>query len=53
MIQSPDRPVYFYKYKYIDQAAPEHSSRIFTHNEVHFCTADDFIESYSIQRVFK
>ncbi len=46
MIQSPDRPVYFYKYKYIDQAAPEHSSRIFTHNELHFCTADDFNDPF-------
>lgn len=45
-ILSPDRPPYFYKYKYIDEDHPEYSSRIFTHNELYFCSVNKFNDPF-------
>ena len=42
----PDRPSYFYKYKYIDEDHPEYSRHIFTHNELHFSSANAFNDPF-------
>ena len=39
-------PRYFYRYKSIDEAHLDHSSRIFTHNELHFSRVDAFNDPF-------
>ena len=47
MAQPPeDSPTYFYKYKRIDEANLDHSSRIFTHNELYFSTVNEFNDPF-------
>ena len=48
-IQPPSRPTFFYKYKYIDEEHLEYSSRIFTHNELHFSSVNDFNDPFDCQ----
>ena len=39
-------PTHFYKYGRIDKEHPCHASRIFTHNELYFCTVDEFDDPF-------
>ncbi len=42
----PEPPAQLYKYKSIDDNHPEYSSRIFTHNELYFCSVKDFNDPF-------
>ena len=42
-------PPKFYKYKYIDANNLDHSSRIFTHNELYFCSVEKFNDPFDCQ----
>ena len=42
----PGRPPYFYKYKYIDDSRLEHSSHLFAHNELYFCSVSAFNDPF-------
>ena len=42
----PEPPAHLYKCKSIDDNHLEHSSRIFTHNELYFCASEDFNDPF-------
>ena len=47
MVQLDDKsPRYFYKYKRMDEAHLDYSSRIFTHNELYFSTVNEFNDPF-------
>ncbi len=54
MIQLADEgPTYFYKYKRIDEEHLDYSSRIFTHNELYFSTANEFNDPFDCRFRYK